>query len=67
MSVPYNTNQKCIRISELSAWLDTSVRHIRRLISERRIPYHKVGGLIRFVPSEIEEWLDGNCHGPSRS
>jgi hypothetical protein len=24
-------------------------------ISERRIPYHKVGGPIRFVPSEILE------------
>ncbi len=46
MSVPYDTNQQCIGISELSAWLSTSVRHIRRLISERRIPYHKVGGLI---------------------
>ncbi len=64
MSVPYDTNQQCIGISELSAWLSTSVRHIRRLISERRIPYHKVGGLIRFVPSEIEDWLDGNRHDP---
>lgn len=64
MSAPYDTTQQCLGISEVSAWLGTSVRHIRRLISERRIPYHKVGGLIRFVPSEIEEWLDGNRFGP---
>jgi excisionase family DNA binding protein len=64
MSVPYDPTERCLDIPELSAWLTISVRHIRRLVSERRIPFHKVGGLIRFVPSEIAAWLDSNGHGP---
>lgn len=64
MSVPYDPTEKCLDIPELSAWLTISVRHVRRLVSERRIPYHKVGGLIRFVPSEISAWLDSNSRGP---
>jgi excisionase family DNA binding protein len=64
MSGPYDPTERCLDIPELSAWLTISVRHVRRLVSERRIPYHKVGGLIRFVPSEIAAWLDSNGHGP---
>ena len=36
----------------------TSVRHIQRLVSERRIPYLKVGHFVRFDQSEIIAWLD---------
>ena len=39
--------------------LGTSVRHVRRLVLEKRIPYMKIGGLIRFDPSDIREWIDG--------
>lgn len=39
--------------------LGVQVRHIRRLVSERRIPYLKWGHLLRFDPAEIERWLDG--------
>jgi excisionase family DNA binding protein len=39
--------------------LGTSVRHVRRLVLEKRIPYMKIGGLIRFEPSDIREWIDG--------
>ncbi|MGH9104784.1 MAG: helix-turn-helix domain-containing protein, partial [Acidimicrobiales bacterium] len=42
----------------LAERLGDSVRHIRRLVAERRIPYLKVGRLIRFDPAEIVEWLD---------
>jgi excisionase family DNA binding protein len=47
-------------IAALAAWLGTSPRHIRRLVAERRIPYLKVGHLIRFDPPEIHAWLDAN-------
>jgi excisionase family DNA binding protein len=35
------------------------VRFIRRLVAERRIPYIKLGHLLRFDPDEISAWLDG--------
>jgi excisionase family DNA binding protein len=38
--------------------LGVQVRHVRRLVNERRIPYVKWGHLIRFDPVEIERWLD---------
>ena len=38
--------------------LGVRVRHIRRLVAERRIPYIKWGRLLRFDPEEIEAWLN---------
>jgi hypothetical protein len=31
---------------------------VRRLVEERRIPYRKIGRLLRFDPDEVEAWLD---------
>jgi excisionase family DNA binding protein len=45
-------------ITQLAEHLGTSQRHIRRLIADRRIPYVKVGGRIRFDPHEIRSWID---------
>lgn len=42
--------------------LGVEVRHVRRLVHERRIPYIKWGHLLRFDPAEIEVWLDGARH-----
>ena len=55
-------------IEQLAEHLGTSHRHIRRLIAEKRIPYVKVGRLIRFDPAEIAAWRDCGRHPsePSR-
>lgn len=45
-------------IPALARLLGTTVRHVRRLVGERRVPYIKVGHFIRFDPSEIEIWLE---------
>ncbi len=47
-----------LTIDQLVERLGTSTRHVRRLIAERRIPYLKVGKLVRFDPDEINRWLD---------
>ncbi|MHB1533744.1 MAG: helix-turn-helix domain-containing protein [Acidimicrobiales bacterium] len=44
-------------IESLAAHLNDSVRHVRRLVAERRIPYLKVGHFIRFDPADINAWL----------
>ena len=56
------TTQSCLGIPELAIWLHITERHVRRFVSERRIPFHKIGGRVRFVPSEITAWLDDNWH-----
>jgi excisionase family DNA binding protein len=50
---------------ELSDWLNDSVRHLRRLVDENRIPYIKVGHFVRFDPVAISEWLASNQRGAS--
>lgn len=45
--------------SELAELLGVTPRHIRRLVTERRIPYVKWGHFLRFDPDEVERWLRG--------
>ena len=45
-------------IGAVASRLGVQVRHVRRLVSERRIPFIKWGRLLRFDPVEIEAWLD---------
>lgn len=49
-----------IDIETLASRLGDSVRHVRRLVAERRIPYLRVGRFIRFDPDEIAQWLDSS-------
>lgn len=45
-------------INDVAALLNTTVRHIRRLVAERRIPFHKIGGKVRFWRHDVEAWVD---------
>jgi excisionase family DNA binding protein len=47
-------------IPSLAQHLGVTERHIRRLVFEKRIPYVKVGRLVRFDPTEIAGWIDGS-------
>lgn len=44
-------------IEGVATHLNITVRHVRRLVFERRIPHLKVGRLLRFDPEEIASWL----------
>jgi excisionase family DNA binding protein len=49
---------RLLDIQEVAEHLGVSVRHVRRLVFERRIPFLKWGHLLRFDPNEIAGWLD---------
>ena len=51
-------------IAGLAEHLGVEVRHVRRLVHERRVPYIKWGHLLRFDPAEIEAWLEAHRHEP---
>ena len=55
-----------IDIVTLADHLGVDVRHVRRLVSERRIPFIKWGHLLRFDPDEIAEWLAAKRRQPDR-
>jgi excisionase family DNA binding protein len=44
-------------IDDVARRLATTVRHVRRLVLERRIAHYKVGGKLRFDRVEIEAWV----------
>jgi excisionase family DNA binding protein len=47
-----------LNITMLADHLGVTPRYVRRLIAEERIPYLKLGRLVRFDPDEIAEWLE---------
>ena len=53
-----NARQSLMDIDAVARRLGVQVRHVRRLVAERRIPFVKWGHLLRFDPVEIEAWLD---------
>lgn len=52
--------ERLLTIGELADRLGVTERHVRRMIQERRVPYHKVGRFVRFAIPEIDEWLAAN-------
>lgn len=57
--MPVSSSQ-LLTIEQVAEQFATSVRHIRRLVAEHRIPYLKVGWLVRFDAAEIGDWLDAS-------
>jgi excisionase family DNA binding protein len=49
---------RLIDIATAAEHLGVTVRHVRRLVAERRIPYIKVGHFVRFDPAELVAWID---------
>jgi excisionase family DNA binding protein len=43
----------------VAAILGVTRRHVQRMVTERRIPYIKVGRFVRFDPGHLEVWLEG--------
>ena len=52
------SREALMTIEQAAERLGVSVRHMRRLVAERRIPYVKWGHLLRFDPTEINGWLE---------
>lgn len=55
---PDGDNDQLLTIAQVAHRLNVEVRHIRRLVHERRIPYIKWGHLLRFDPDELHAWID---------
>jgi excisionase family DNA binding protein len=56
-----------IDITAVAQRLGVQVRHVRRLVHERRIPYIKWGHLIRFDPADVDAWIERSRIAPSEA
>jgi len=56
--VPDTSTSNLLTIDQLADRLSITPRHVRRLIAERRIPFVKVGRLVRFDPADIATWIN---------
>jgi excisionase family DNA binding protein len=54
--VPYGQGARMLSLTQLCEWLNITERHARKLVERDAIPYRKVGHLLRFAESEVEEW-----------
>ncbi len=55
--------RELVDIPWVAARLGVTVRMVRRLVSQRRIPHLKVGGHIRFDPADVERFIE-RADGP---
>ncbi len=60
-----STQTQLVDIEWVAGRLGVKVRHVRRLVADRRIPLVKWGHLLRFDPAEIEAWIDGSRRPPA--
>ncbi|MDQ6945981.1 MAG: helix-turn-helix domain-containing protein [Actinomycetota bacterium] len=55
-------NEKVVRrmltTEEAAAYLGTTERHVRRLVSDHELSRYKVGGRNRFADVDLDAWLD---------
>jgi excisionase family DNA binding protein len=49
---------RLLTIEGAADFLGVSVRHVRRLVAGRRVPYVKWGSRLHFDPEELDAWID---------
>jgi excisionase family DNA binding protein len=57
------TAQPLLSVREAAELLRVSRRTVYTLVERDGLPAVRIGGLIRFVPSAVEEWLDAQRAG----
>ncbi|MGW4521029.1 helix-turn-helix domain-containing protein [Amycolatopsis sp. NPDC004378] len=46
-----------LTVEEAAGYLNTSTRFVRRLISERRIPFYKAGSHVRIGKEDLKDFM----------
>ena len=54
---------RLVDIATVAQYLGVNVRHVRRLVAERQIPFIKWRRLLRFDLKVVEAWVDRHRHG----
>lgn len=46
-----------LTVTETAEYLNTSVRFVRRMIADRRVPFHHMGRHVRFALTDLDAWI----------
>jgi excisionase family DNA binding protein len=57
MSIDFGSEIELLTLSEVAKLLKISARGVRRLQQRRKIPFVKVGGVVRFVKNDVRTYL----------
>ena len=57
-------NRRLLNIREVADYTGLSPHTLYKMASERRIPYVKLGGALRFNPDQLDEWIAKNTVMP---
>ncbi len=49
--------EELLTIEEAALRIKMSVRYVRRLVAERRIPFYRLGRSVRFDPTDLAEFV----------
>lgn len=54
---------KLIDVDRVAAILSVSTSNVRKMVFHKRIPFYKIGRLVKFKESEIHEWVKTKSRG----
>ena len=57
MSGTVQAASRYLTVPDAAEYLNTSIRFVRRLVAERRIPFHKVGSHVRIGLVDLESFV----------
>ena len=63
-SSPSKAPKRLLTIEEMAELTGLSIQTLYKMVNHRRIPYTKVGRLLRFDRHLIDEWLQDNTVMP---
>jgi len=49
---------RLLTVAEVAAWLNVHPKTVRRLCKRANLPFHGVGGRIRFNEAQVTRWLE---------
>ncbi|MBM3244211.1 MAG: helix-turn-helix domain-containing protein [Candidatus Omnitrophica bacterium] len=58
MNKTYIENKQYLSVKELSQYMGISIHTIYLWIQLKKIPYYKIGKIVRFNLREIDAWLE---------
>jgi len=64
MKHPEGIKRRLLSIDETSEYLGLAPTTLYKMVSQRRIPYVKVGSCLRFDSRLIDDWLEANTVMP---